>query len=90
MSNLKWAEPHTVDLDELLAWIADDDTFQLYASSSRERKQLLVRMRGGYIVTSNGKAVYDGTDGRSAVNAYNSLTEIPARLALSKARGETQ
>lgn len=61
--------PHTVDLDEMLAWI--DREYVTAASSSREPKRLEVKLSGGYRVTVRDEVVYEGTDGRSAVNAYN-------------------
>lgn len=60
---------HTVDLDEMLAWIADG--YVTYASSSSEPKCLEVRIAGGYRVRRGDKTVYEGTDGKSAVDAYN-------------------
>jgi len=62
-------KPHTVDLDEMLAWI--DRELVIFASSSRESKHLEAKLAGGYRVTVRGQVVYEGTDGRSAVNAYN-------------------
>lgn len=65
----KRVEPHTVDLDEMLAWI--DREWVTAASSSREPKRLEVALRGGYRVSHRDAIIYEGTDGRSAVNAYN-------------------
>lgn len=61
--------PHKVDLDEMLEWIDRETT--RFASSSVEPKFLEVRLRGGYIVVCRGHLVYEGTDGASAVRAYN-------------------
>lgn len=63
--------PHSVNLDEILAWIDREEV--VAASSSKERKRLLVKLAGGYRVEVDGKTVYAGTDGRSAVNAYNAV-----------------
>lgn len=65
------SKPHMIDLDEMLSWIEDNE--ETYAADSRANKSLVVKMRGGYRVQQNGKTVYDGTDGRSAVEAYNAL-----------------
>lgn len=66
--------PHTVDLDEMLEWIADEkDSLVIYASSSSEPKRLYVRLANGYRVTHGDVVVYEGNDGRSAVNAYNEI-----------------
>jgi hypothetical protein len=62
-------EPHTVDLDEMLAWI--DREHVTFASSSREAKYLEVKLSGGFRVTVRGDVVYEGTDGRTAVKIYN-------------------
>ena len=62
-------EPHTITLDEMLAWI--DRKLVIFASSSRESKHLEVKLSGGYRVTVRGAVAYEGTDGRSAVNTYN-------------------
>lgn len=66
--------PHTIDLDEMLAWIDDKSKASItYASSSKELKSFEVAIAGGYIVKRGKEIVYDGTDGRSAVNAYNAI-----------------
>lgn len=66
---------HTIDLDEMLAWIADSQTaWVTYASSSEQPKGLEVAAgRCAYRVMHGSTVVYEGTDGRSAVNAYNSV-----------------
>lgn len=63
------AKPNAVDLDEMLQWIDRETT--RFASSSAEPKFLEVRLRGGYLVVCRGDVIYDGTDGYSAVRAYN-------------------
>lgn len=70
--------PHTIDLDEMLQWI--DEAWEQYAASSYEDKCLVVRFRGGYVVKHGGKTVYKGTDGLSAVRAYNAITSPPEKL----------
>ena len=66
---------HTINLDELLLWIEDSETaYVTYASSSREPKALEVKVAGGYRVTHGDDTVYEGTDGKSAVDAYNSIS----------------
>ena len=62
-------EPHTVDLDEMLAWIEREEV--VAASSSVEPKRLYVRLAGGYRVELRDKTIYTGTDGRTAVDRYN-------------------
>ena len=65
---------HTIDLDEMLAWIDDKQRSAVtYAASSAEKKHLEVILAGGYRVMRGGKVVYEGTDGRSAVDAYNAI-----------------
>lgn len=61
--------PHTIDLDEMLAWI--DREYVIGASSTREPKRLEVKLSGGYRVTVRGTVVYEGTDGSTAVRHYN-------------------
>lgn len=61
--------PPLVDLDQMLEWIEREEV--IYASSTAEPKRLYVRMGGGYRVEVRDETVYSGTDGRSAVNAYN-------------------
>jgi hypothetical protein len=67
---------HTVGLDEMLSWIAsknDDD--MIFASCGTKR--LVVKLSGGYRVIVGDFAkqqvstVYEGTDGKSAIDAYN-------------------
>lgn len=67
------SKPHKIYLDELLAWIEDDASHLLFASSTREGKQFFVKLKGGYVVTVDGRIVYDGTDGRTAVGIYNAV-----------------
>lgn len=62
-------EPHTVDLDEMLSWIERE--YVTAASSSVEPKRLEVKLSGGYRVTIGDCPIYEGTDGRTAVDAYN-------------------
>ena len=68
---------HTIDLDEVLAWIERE--WITAASSTREPKRLEVALAGGYRVTHGDVEVYRGGDGRSAVNAYNNAAAIRAR-----------
>lgn len=72
--------PHTIELDEMLAWIeSKKDEGMPYAQCGTKR--LILKLSGGYrVVTRENsargheeRAVYDGTDGRSAVEAYNRL-----------------
>lgn len=61
---------HTIDLDDMLAFIEDEGSvWKTYASDGAKRLEF--RHAGGYRVTVRGRIVYNGTDGRSAVNAYN-------------------
>lgn len=65
---------HTVDLDEMLEWIDDEaHSLRVYASSSAEPKRLYVKLSGGYRVMHDDKITYEGTDGRTAVDAYNAI-----------------
>lgn len=67
--------PHTVDIDEMLAWMEDRRRASVtYASSSSERKALEIVCAGGYAVLQDGKVVWEGTDGRTAVEKYNSIS----------------
>lgn len=64
---------HTIDLDTMLAFIGmDAHEWRAYASDGARR--LEYRHAGGYRVTVSGVVTYEGTDGRSAVNAYNGTT----------------
>lgn len=69
----RMAKPHAADLDEMLAWI--ERVYVTAVSSSEEPKLLEVKLSGGYRVTVRDAVVYEGTDGRSAVNAYNEATD---------------
>ena len=70
----KQSDLHTVDLDEMLEWIDDELTSSVaYAFSSSSQKRLEVRLGGGYVVRHGGSVVYRGTDGKSAVDAYNAI-----------------
>lgn len=61
---------HTINLDDMLSWIdGKRDEGLTYAQSSGKR--LVLRISGGYRVFVGDKTVYDGTDGKSAVDAYN-------------------
>lgn len=69
---------HTIDLDEMLAWIEGKrDEGMTYAQCGTKR--LVLKLSGGYRVVAreagpggySERTVYDGTDGRSAVDAYN-------------------
>ena len=68
------SKPDLVDLDEMLKWI-EDRTYSLmtYASSSDEPKCLEIRLSGGYVVSHGDVVVYSGTDGRTAVDAFNNI-----------------
>lgn len=61
---------HTIDLDDMLAFIEGEGVaWRTYASDGSKRIEY--RHAGGYRVTVRGVITYTGTDGRSAVNAYN-------------------
>jgi hypothetical protein len=69
---------HTINLDDMLAWIdAKNDEAMTYASCATKR--LVVKLSGGYRVLAGDFAndkvstVYDGTDGKSAIDAYNAI-----------------
>ncbi len=64
-------KPHLIDLDEVLAWAERQELTA--AASSKPRKRLLVRVKGGYRVEHNNATVYVGTDGRTAVDTYNAI-----------------
>jgi hypothetical protein len=62
--------PHIIDLDDMLVFIETGAlAWQTYAKDGLKR--LEYRHAGGYRVTVQGVVTYQGTDGRSAVNAYN-------------------
>lgn len=65
-------KPHIIDLDDMLAFIEDEGSVWKTYASDGGRKRLEFRHVGGYRVTAHGSVVYQGTDGRSAVTAYNS------------------
>lgn len=68
------SETHTIDLDEMLTWLDDRRRASvLYASSSREWKSLEVACAGGYAVLHRGEVVWEGTDGKTAVEKYNAI-----------------
>lgn len=68
------SKPHVVDLDEMLEHIDDKASeWELYASAGYKR--LHWRHAGGYRVTVHGKTLWQGTDGRTAVNRYNSAKQ---------------
>ena len=69
---------HTIDLDGMLMWLEDQkNNYVTYASSSDElgknMKRLDALLRGGYRVTHGNRVVYEGSNGRSAVDAYNAI-----------------
>lgn len=64
---------HTITRGELLDFIQKEEV--LFASSSREKKRLYVRIRGGFIITVGGKVVHEGMSIVEAVSTYNSITE---------------
>ena len=71
-------KPHTIDLDEMLAWIAGENGKTVTYARSGGQKHLEVKLSGGYRVTETDGArvvrtAYEGMDGKSAVDAYNSL-----------------
>ncbi len=64
-------QPHTTDLDEMLAHLRVE-RWERYASSSHEPKTLDVMVRGvGFRVTVRGVETYRGQNASDAVNAYN-------------------
>lgn len=46
-----------------------------YAKSHRERKRMVVNLRGDIVITVSGKTEWIGTDIDNAVDAYNNITE---------------
>lgn len=70
--------PHTIDLDEMLAFIDDKRRASItFASSSREYKKIDIAIAGGYQVWHGNKVVWEGTDGRTAVEKYNAISAKP-------------
>ena len=68
------SKPCIVDLDDMLQWIEyRAHRLMTYASSSDEPKCLEICLSGGYVVSHGDVVVYSGTDGRTAVNAYNNI-----------------
>ena len=62
--------PHTIDLDDMLAFINDEGSnWETYASDGWKRIEF--RHAGGYRVRAHGVVVYEGTDGSTAVRRYN-------------------
>lgn len=61
---------HVIDLDDMLKYIdVQANEWMRYASDGWKRIEF--RCAGGYRVTVSGLVTYEGTDGSSAVRAYN-------------------
>lgn len=67
--------PHTVELDDMLTWMADSDrAFVQFASSSHEPKALEVAAGNRlYRVRHGETVVYLGSQPADAVETYNSI-----------------
>lgn len=62
--------PQTIDLDDMLVFIEDyGSVWEIYASDGW--KSIEFRRAGGYRVRVRETIVYEGTDGSTAVRAYN-------------------
>jgi hypothetical protein len=64
---------HTVTLSELNDWMALHTAAFASEAGSGKYKSLLVKLAGGYRVSLNGVAVYEGTNAVEAIATYNDL-----------------
>ncbi len=70
---MKKNSPHTIKLEELQQFVEIE--YKTYASSTRERKSLLVTLQGTYLVIVAGETIHKGIQPLAAVEAYNSITD---------------
>jgi len=65
---------HELDLAEFLKFLEEEPEV-LYASSSRENKRLICKLKGNFEVRVGGEVVWSGMQPYSAVEAYNNITK---------------
>ncbi len=70
---MKKNKSHTIELSELQEFVQKE--YVTFASSTRERKQLIITLKGIYAVLASGKTMYQGSQPSDAVKAYNAITE---------------
>lgn len=63
---------HQIELEDLQKWI-EDDQLMLFASSTKDDKQLYATMCGSYEVHQNGEVVHVTIQPYSAVEYYNKI-----------------
>ena len=66
-------KPHEIKFEDFQQWLGENEAE--FASSTRERKRLIVKMNGGIKITVGGKTVWEGVQAYPAVKKYNSITE---------------
>ncbi len=66
-------ETHTVDVADLLQWKSEQKV--LFASSTKENKQLFANLNGGFEVFVNGILVKECIQPYVALETYNLITE---------------
>jgi hypothetical protein len=62
---------HLVDLDSLAKWQSEEKV--VFASSSKEKKQLFCTLRGTYEVWVDKKLILETTHPYVAVSCYNEI-----------------
>lgn len=64
---------HTIELADFQHWLEEES--MTFASSTRERKRLVVTLRGNIQIFVGNVIVWQGQQPYSAVEKYNSITE---------------
>jgi len=64
---------HTIELKDLQKWLEEEEF--TFASSTRERKRLVITTNGGLRLYVRGNIVWEGIQPFAAVEKYNSITE---------------
>jgi hypothetical protein len=59
----------------MLAWMDHKEHGYVVYAQSGSVKCLELKLTGGYRVTHKKKTVYEGTDGKTAVAAYNEICD---------------
>lgn len=68
---IKLFQSHQIDFEGLVSWCNEQRI--LFAMSTREKKRLLVTLRGGFVLTVDDKEVWSGKDPLVAVQKYNDV-----------------
>ena len=64
-------KPHQIDIDDLRKFMLEEKV--LFASSSKEQKQLYINLRRSFEVWHNKKLVLETMEASDAVNKYNEI-----------------